>query len=97
MPVLRILAWTLIPYTVNSFLTLAFVAGHRTRPVGWALTVSLLGLGLFSLWWIPGYGLTGAAWAVFGAEWLQAILLVLQMPRVKKIFRGKSHELSKLS
>ena len=77
-PVLRILAWTLVPYTVSSFLTLAFIASNRPRAVGWALTVSLIGLGLLSLCWIPAYGLSGAAWAALSAEILQAVLLLLQ-------------------
>ena len=76
-PILRILAWTLIPYTISSFLSLAFVARHRARTVGGALTVSLLGLALFSLWWIPAQGLQGAAWATLSAECLQAFLLLI--------------------
>jgi O-antigen/teichoic acid export membrane protein len=96
-PILRILAWMLVPYTVNSFLTLAFVAGHRARAVGWALTASLLGLGLLSLWWIPAHGLEGVAWAALSAECLQAILLLAQTPEFQKLFRGEAHELSHLS
>ena len=84
--VLRIMAWMLIPYTVNSFLTLAFVASHKARAVSRALTASLLGLGLLSLWWIPAHGLGGAAWAVFSAECLQAVLLLAQMPKSPKFF-----------
>ena len=96
-PVLSILAWMLVPYTINSFLSLAFVAGHTARAVGRALTASLLGLGLMTLWWVPARGLEGAAWAAFGAECLQAVLLLLQMPGSQRFFRGKSHELSELS
>lgn len=90
-PVLRILAWALIPYTVSSFLTLALVASRRARAVGWALMVSLLGLALFSVWWIPAYGLAGVAWAAFSAECLQAFLLLFARFRNNffKIFKMK--------
>jgi len=80
-PILSILAWTLVPYTVNAFLSLAFIASHQPRTVGWALTVSLIGLGFFSLFWIPAYGLSGAAWAVLSAEILQAFVLLIQLRR----------------
>jgi O-antigen/teichoic acid export membrane protein len=80
-PILCILAWTLVPYTVSAFLSLAFVASHRPRAVGWALTVSLTGLGFFSLCWIPAYGLSGAAWATLSAEILQAFVLLIQINR----------------
>jgi len=82
-PILRILAWMLIPYTVNSFLTLAFVARKREIAVSLALMASLLGLGIMSLAWIPAYGLEGAAWAALGAESLQAIILLLQTPETR--------------
>ena len=87
-PVLRILAWILVPYTVNSFLTLAFVAGGRARAVSLALTVSLLGLGLMSLVWIPAYGLEGAAWAALVAESLQAVALLFQSPKTRWLSRA---------
>ena len=82
-PILRILAWLLVPYSLNTFLTLAFVASHRARAAGLALTVTLLGLGLLSLWWIPAYGLEGAAWAALVAECLQAVLLMIQFPQIQ--------------
>ena len=95
-PILRILAWTLPPYTVSSFLSLAFVARNRPRAVGWALTVSLFGLALFSCYWIPAYGLTGAAWATLTAEIIQAVLLIVQVPKLSSLIKKRnSHELSK--
>ncbi len=85
--VLRILAWMLVPYTLSSFLTLRFVAARRARAVGWALTVSLLGLGLLSLCWGPAYGLEGIAWATLSAECLQAVLLLIQTSRIRLFLR----------
>lgn len=83
-PTLRILAWTLVPYSVNAYLTLAFVARRRTRLVVGALTVSLIGLAALSLWWIPVYGLEGAAWAALAAETLQAMLLLALVHRFRR-------------
>jgi O-antigen/teichoic acid export membrane protein len=96
-PVLVILAWTLIPYTVNTFLTLAFVAANNERAVGLALTAGLLGLILTGFWWLPIAGAAGVAWAVLGAECIQAFLLLVQTPASQRLFRGKSHGLPKLS
>lgn len=98
-PALQILAWTLVPYTTNTFLTLAFVAAKKERAVGWALTVSLLGLALLSLWWIPALGAAGAAWAVLAAEGIQAGLLLAQKPASLFFLstRGEAHEFSHLS
>lgn len=97
-PVLRILAWVLVPYTVNNFLTLSFVVAKKERVIGWVLAVSLLGLGLLSVWWIPVAGAVGAAWAALGAECLQAVLLLMQRSSLSfsSSVQGKSHELSPL-
>lgn len=96
-PILHILAWTLIPYSISSFLALSFVAGNRPRVAGWALTVALSAVALLSFWWIPAYGLVGAAWAAFSAESLQAIVLLAHLPQCQKLFQGAVHEFSKLS
>jgi O-antigen/teichoic acid export membrane protein len=32
-PVLRLIAWMLVPFTINTYLTLAFVAANREKPV----------------------------------------------------------------
>ncbi len=97
-PALRVLAWTLIPYTVNTFLTLSFVAAKKERAVATALTVSLLGLAVMSVWWIPTLGAQGAAWAVLIAECIQAgLLLAHRSESPISSIQGKSHELSKLS
>jgi uncharacterized membrane protein (Fun14 family) len=87
----------LVPYTINSFLSLAFVAGHRIRAVGRALTASLLGLALLSLWWIPAAGAVGAAWAVLVAECIQALVLLAQRSQIAILsIHGETHELSPL-
>jgi Na+-driven multidrug efflux pump len=50
------------------------------------LLASVLVLALLNAWWIPLYGLSGAAWAALSAELIQAgVLLVhyLYQPRPK--------------
>ena len=95
---LRILAWMLVPYTVNTYLTLAFVAAKGERNVAIALSTSLFSLVLLNLWWIPRFGLVGAAWAALAAESFQAILLMSQHGfHLEIVKRGERHEFSELS
>jgi O-antigen/teichoic acid export membrane protein len=97
-PVLRLLAWMLVPFTANSFLGLGLIAANRERAVGWALAASLLALLLLSLWWIPAQGVVGAAWAALFAECLQAGLLLAQNAlSLFSSLQGESHELPHLS
>jgi O-antigen/teichoic acid export membrane protein len=76
-PVLKILAFTLIPYTVNSFLSLLFLAWKREQSVLRILIHSLLILFSLNLWLVPRTGQLGASWAVLVAEIAQAILFLL--------------------
>jgi O-antigen/teichoic acid export membrane protein len=97
-PALRILAWILVPYTLNTYLTLAFLVAKKERRVAAASFGSLLSLLLLSIWWIPTRGLLGAAWAALVAECLQAFLLWAQRGfHLAVIERGEPHELSELS
>ena len=102
-PVLKILAFTLIPYTVNSFLSLLFLAWKREQSVLRILMVSLLILFGLNLWLIPRTGQLGAGWAILVAETAQAILFLLawlnsplrQMDVIPS--KGASYEFSDLS
>lgn len=96
-PILRILAWMLVPYTFDTYLTLVFVAAKQERKVVIALSASLLLLVLLNLWWIPRFGLAGAAWASLAAESFQALLLLAQRGfQIEITQRGGASELSKL-
>jgi O-antigen/teichoic acid export membrane protein len=79
-PLLRLLAWILVPFTINTYLTLAFVASNREKPVLIALTASLLMLLLFNTLWTPRFGILGAGWSILLAECLQAGILLVQYP-----------------
>jgi O-antigen/teichoic acid export membrane protein len=74
-PALRILAWTLVPYTLTSFLSLAFLAAGRERPVLHGLVAGLLTLAALNLVLVPRAGLAGASLAFLAAETAQAALL----------------------
>jgi O-antigen/teichoic acid export membrane protein len=91
--VLQILSWTLIPFTINTYLTLSFLASKQEHLIGRALMISLLGTLILSLMWIPSRGPEGAAWASLIAECLQSVtLLVSASSRV--LVKGESREFS---
>jgi O-antigen/teichoic acid export membrane protein len=102
-PVLKILAFTLIPYTVNSFLSLLFLAQKKEKAVLQILAVSALMIFVLNLWLIPQAGQVGASWAILIAEIAQALLFLLVWlngPLHQKNFipsKGASYELSDLS
>jgi O-antigen/teichoic acid export membrane protein len=93
--VLKILAWVLIPFTINTYLTLSFLASNRERLLGRTLMVSLLGLLLLNLWWIPAKGPTGSAWAALIAECLQSVVLLASARSFVDI-QGEIHEFPNL-
>ncbi len=72
---LRVLTWILIPYTINSFLSLAFLARGEETIIMFALMVGISVLGTLTIWWEPTMGLYGAASAALSAEVLQSIIL----------------------
>jgi O-antigen/teichoic acid export membrane protein len=78
---LRILAWSLVPYTIATHRSVALVAARREGEVARALALALVTLVVAALWWIPGAGLIGACWAVLAAETVQAAALALGPPR----------------
>lgn len=100
LPLLRILAWVLFPYTVNMFLSLAFLARRQETVIMGALVVGLLSLLVLTVWWEPLAGPVGMAWAVLSAESLQAVyLLGVQAIQFSSEVRAKggTHELPDLS
>lgn len=101
--VLKILSFTLVPYTINSYLSLMFVAQKREGTVLCISGISLLLLLFLDLWLIPRAGVAGASWAVLIAESVQAILFLWvwmrdPSPRADALHtKGVSYELSDLS
>ncbi len=95
-PILRVLAWTLIPFTLNSYLTLSFIASRREMLVGWALLLSLAGALVLNLWLVPAAGAVGSAWAALAGECVQCAVLVTGL-RSPSAAKGAAHELSDLA
>jgi O-antigen/teichoic acid export membrane protein len=73
---LRIQVWILIPFTVNTYLTLAYLAAHQERRVAAAFTLGLLALLALNSWLIPLQGPSGCAWASLVAECAQSGVLL---------------------
>jgi O-antigen/teichoic acid export membrane protein len=100
-PAVRIIAWIMIPYTINTYLSLTFLATGRERDVARILFVSIIGLLLLNLWWIPRAGLDGACWSALTVEIIQAILFLAcwkgKLPSQQPERTGFEHEFSKLS
>jgi len=81
-PLLRLLPWMLVPFTISTFLSLSLVAANREMPVLIALSISLLTLIAFNILWTPRFGVTGAGWAMLLAECVQAGILFVQYPKL---------------
>ncbi len=92
-PAVRVLAWLLPAYTINSFLTLALLARGHERVIAWVLGFSIVTLAVLTLWWAPLAGATGAAWAALSAEVVQAAALIAVDARgegvVRRIMEGE--------
>ncbi|HEX8991554.1 MAG TPA: oligosaccharide flippase family protein [Anaerolineales bacterium] len=86
--VVRILAWLLPAYTINSFLTLAFLARGQEAAIARALALSIIVLIVLMVWWTPAAGAVGAAWAALFAEVSQAAALVWMDVRGMKMLRA---------
>lgn len=78
---LRILIWMMIPYTINAYLSLAFLAKRQETLVAQALLAGLVTLTVLNAWWIPRIGLAGACWAALVAEVVQAGFLLFCQQR----------------
>jgi O-antigen/teichoic acid export membrane protein len=76
-PLVRVLAWMLIPYTLNTFLTLALLARGEEREIVRALVLSTATLAILTTWWVSFAGTSGAAWAALCAEVTQSLILIL--------------------
>jgi Na+-driven multidrug efflux pump len=88
----------LVPYTINTFLSLAFLAQGNEGVVIGALTTGIIVLAVLTIWWEPLAGVRGAAWAALTAESLQSIILVTQDSRKHHVLSaGGLNEFSKFS
>ena len=86
--VVQILAWVLVPYTVNAFLSLAFLAREDESSIAVALTAGILALVILTIWWEPLIGPRGAAWAAVCAELTQSAILVARDFRTGQLLQS---------
>ncbi|MEP0804334.1 MAG: oligosaccharide flippase family protein [Chloroflexota bacterium] len=99
-PALKILAFALIPYTTNSFLSLTFLAGRGEKIIlRISLAAVLLTLAL-NFWLIPEFEAVGAAWTLFISEMVQAVLFLQARAKTTVLqsdtSKGASYELPNL-
>jgi O-antigen/teichoic acid export membrane protein len=87
-PLVRILAWMLIPFTFNNFFTIALLARGEEAAIARALALSILALVTLTLWWVPILGAAGAAWAALCAETIQCFIFILSDARHGRILRS---------
>lgn len=92
---LALLGWSLLPYTVSSFISYDLIArGLETVVVKSAFVSLIIYLALF-LWLIPTQGLTGAVWAALFGECLQGIVFGVFYIKTKPSFAFTSDYESK--
>lgn len=76
-PQLRLLSWTLLPYTISSFISYNLIARGLEYTLVKATVISLIIYAVLYLWLIHSTGLSGAIWATLIAECLQAVVFIL--------------------
>jgi O-antigen/teichoic acid export membrane protein len=74
---LRLLSFILIPFTANTFFSLAIFANRKEQTVMRVQLAGLATLIALNAWWIPRWGVAGACLAFVLAETLQALLYLL--------------------
>lgn len=71
---LALLGWSLLPYTVSSFVSYDLIARGHENDVVKASFISLVIYSVLFLWLIHSNGLSGAVWAALFGECMQAIV-----------------------
>lgn len=74
---LSLLSWTLLPYTVSSFISYSLIACGLEHTLVKATVYSLIIYAILYLWLTHSSGLSGAVWAALIGECLQAVVFVL--------------------
>jgi O-antigen/teichoic acid export membrane protein len=74
---LSFLGWSLLPYTISSFISYNLIARGLEYTLVKATVVSLITYVALYFWFIHSYRLTGAVWAALIGECMQAIVFSL--------------------
>lgn len=80
-PLLSLLGWSLIPYTVSSFVSYDLIAQRREKTLVKATAISLVIFLVLYLWLIPSFNLIGAIYAALVGEIIQATIFVIARRR----------------
>ncbi len=83
-PLLHLLPWCLIPYSINGFLSLVFLARGRAVAILRALAIATLTLAVLTFWLVPAIGAPGAVVAALAAEIVQSVALLLEYARLSR-------------
>jgi len=73
---LRILAWLMIPFSINIYLSASLISVRQERRVLITFLVSLVILVVLNLLLIPDFGVVGACIATLAAESIQAVVFL---------------------
>ena len=73
---LAILGWSLLPYTISSFISYDLISREKEVTLVKATTVSLSVFLMLYLWLISIYGLSGAIYATLAGEVFQAVIFI---------------------
>ncbi|MCQ3938773.1 MAG: hypothetical protein DPW18_17255 [Chloroflexi bacterium] len=83
---LALLGWSLLPYTVSSFISYDLIARGLENTVVKSAFVSLVIYLVLYLWLVPSQGLTGAVWAALFGECFQGMVFGIYYFRSKPSF-----------
>ena len=76
-PLLSLLGWSLIPYTISSFISYDLIARGEENTLVKATAISLMSFLALYLWLISSYDLNGAIYAALFGEIIQAVIFTM--------------------
>ncbi len=83
-PLLRVLAWCLLPASLVAWGNAVLLVRHRTAWVGVVAVAGTLCMVASLWWWLPRCGLLGAGYAQIATQCIMAVLLVTPAWREKR-------------
>jgi len=75
-PLLRVLAWCLLPAAVVAWGNAVLLVRHRTAWVGAVAMIGAVSITACLWWWLPREGLLGAAYAQLATQSIMAVVLM---------------------
>jgi len=80
-PSLQIMAWSIVPYVLITYLTLGLAALSMEKPIFISSIFALIALLVLLLVLTNRFGITGASFAILGAELFYAVVMWFQWRR----------------